>query len=196
MRTMTGMEDQMEEQVGNTGVEALAARVKALEKQARLARRVAAALGLAAAALAGVGAASPGRGVPDTIEARQFIARDLQGNVRMVIGVDAHGAGYLALNDSDGSSMLQSRGDAFLRRKDIDPEETSPPQIVLRLRRQCEEAHDGESCHALAEFFDPQRNVGQGEPTDAAQARVYYEKACAAGFAAGCQATRERRDRR
>ena len=174
---------------------ALIERVQALETQARRTRRCAGSVVLGVATLAAVGAA-PARSVPDTIEARQFIARDTQGNVRMVIGVDAHGAGYLALNDSDGSSMLQSRGDAFLRRKDLDPEAARPEDIASALKRQCEQAHDGESCHALAEFYDPALNAAESHLANAGQAKVYYGKACAAGFAPGCQAAKERDDRR
>jgi len=171
----------------NAEVTMLAERVRALEKQVRRTRQYAGAFGLGLAALATLAAAPPSS-APDTIEARRFVARDAQGHARMIVGVDAHGAGYLALEDSDGSSMLMSRGDAYLKKMGIDPE-IQPDLLVPALKKRCDEGRDGEACYALAEFYDPTRNVLSSLQalTSPSQAAVYYGKACAAGFEPGCR---------
>jgi len=171
----------------NAEVTLLAERVGALEKQVRRTRQFAGGLALALVALATL-AAAPAATVPDTIEARSFVARDAQGHPRMIVGVDAHGAGFLALEDSDGSSMMMTRGDAYLKKMGINPE-VEPDTLIPALKKRCDEGHDGEACYGLAEFYDPKRNVLDSlqRLTSPSQAAVYYGKACAAGFEPGCR---------
>lgn len=176
-------------------LQALAERLDTLETQVRRMRRVAAALGLGLAGTLAMGAASA-TGVPDTIEARQFVARDGKGNARMVVGVDAHGAGFLSLEDSDGSSMFQSQGDAYLRTKGLDPE--GPPETVMAtLKARCEKERDGEACYGVAEMYDPKINIAHHTRflTNAAQAVAFYAKACAVRFEPGCRRAEEQKER-
>jgi len=90
-----------------TGVDALAHRVRALERQIRWMKAcLAGALGLV---LVGPLASVRGSGIPELVEARRFVVKDAAGTVRGELGLDKAGkGGHFVVYGSDGNSMFEA----------------------------------------------------------------------------------------